>query len=146
MKGHPTLNDRVRIERRADRVASDGHTWDELNERWLETAEDFDPSDDVAGDGAGNTKSDFVRIGPAVIRCEVRELDGGERVQAAKLQGTSTCLVLLRVSSLVGTVTTDDRLVQLLAAGAERVLNIRHAPPQDRGGYRTLLCDDGGVT
>jgi len=146
MKGRPPLRDRVRVERRAERIASDGQTWNELDARWLEEVDDFDPSDDLPGDGAGNMLDNFVRIGPPDIRCDVRELEGGEVVQAGKLQGTSTCVVMLRVSGFVKMLGTDDRFIQLMPGGGERVLNIKHAPPPGRSEYRSFLCEDGVAT
>jgi hypothetical protein len=145
-KANPPLRDRVRIERRTDLTGSVAEAWEEIEERWLELVDDFDPSDDLPGDGAGNTKGEFRRVGPAFVRCEVRELEGGETVLAAKLQGTSTCLVSMRTSALVNAITTDERLVQIMPGGIERILNIRHAPIAGRGEYRVFMCEDGVAT
>lgn len=140
-----TLRDRVRFERRGVLTTSDGRTWDEIGERWLETADDWDPSDDAPGDGAGNTQGDFQQFGPT-MRAQVNELRGGESVIAAKLQGTSLCYVVVRSSRFTRQITADDRIVQLLPGGGERVLNIRNAPTTRGGGFISMLCEDGVAT
>ena len=146
MKG-PRLLDRVRVERRADIVGGgSSETWDEAGESWKQNDDDYDPSDDPPGDGFGNRQREFVRIGPAQISAEIRELDGGETVLAGRLQGRGTCLVLVRVSPFTRTITSDDRLVVLGGpkGAPPRILDIRHAPrSQTRGGYLSLTCEDG---
>lgn len=137
-----TLRDRIRFERRGVLTTSDGRTWDQIEERWIEEADDWDPSDDAPGDGAGNTQDDFKQYGPDT-RAQVTEVRGGETVIAAKLQGTSLCYVAVRSTRHTREITTNDRIVQLLPGGVQRILNIRHAPPPGAGMFITFLCEDG---
>lgn len=97
----------------------------------------------TASDGAGNVMGGWERIGPAVNRAQINELRGDETVLAAKLQGHALCVVVIRASELSRSLTTDDRIVQLIGATGERVLNIRHAPQIERGLFRSLICEDG---
>lgn len=137
------LRDRVRLEVRSVPVNGDARNWEDIGERWLELAEDWNPDDDAPGDGAGNTQGEFRRVGPAFLRCEVTEIDGGEQVLAARAEGTSTVYVMLRASRFVNAITTDDVLVQILPGNIERRLNVRYAPPPGKNEYRTFQCEQG---
>lgn len=136
-----TLRDRIRFERRGVLTASDGRTWDDIEDKWLEDAETWDAGD-APGDAGGNTQGDFRQFGPT-MRALVNELNGGESVVAAKLQGHSVCYVVVRSSRFTREITADDRIVQTLPGGVERVLNIRHAPPPGKGSTIAFLCEDG---
>lgn len=93
---------------------------------------------ETTDDGAGNRLTEWRHVGD--FRAQIRELRGDETVQAAKLQGRGTCLVILRSSTVTRSITTDDRIIDL---SCDRSLNVRHAPPPGRSGYITLLCEDG---
>lgn len=145
----PPLLDRVRIERRASIVEADVPlNWDSGEQI------EFDDGDGIAweeaelgaGDGAGNALDEFRRVGPGYIHAQVNEIGGDESVTAEKLTGQATCIVIVRSTLFTRTITTDDRIVQILPGGGERVLNVRRAPPPGSDLYRFLLCEDGVAT
>lgn len=128
------LADRVRLERQGLSVET-APTWDDTEQTW-EQPDDWEPD---VGDNAGNVITDWFPVGNT-LRCEIRELGGDEVVQAGKLEGRGTCVVIVRSSRVTRSITTDDRLIDL---ATNRVLNVRHAPPPGRGQYIGITCEYG---
>lgn len=144
------LTNRVRIERRGDLVTSDAVEWDEGGDVENDDGGSVDFVEAGPGDGYGNASGDWRRIGPAQsLRCEIRELRLGadEAVISEKLQGVQPCLVMIRNSRFARSIRVEDRIVELLDGGGERVINIRTAPPPGRNDrYITLFCESGVAT
>lgn len=143
------LADRVRVERRASLITEgDAVLWPDGSEIENADGSTVDYDGQTQGDGAGNFEADFRRIGPPFLSVEIRELrDGSEAVLAAKLTGVAPCLVIARVSNFTRQITTNDRFVELIPNGGERVLNIRTAtPPGRRGAFITFMCEAGVAT
>ena len=112
----PTLNDRVRLERRV-----------------------------IADDGYGNERGDWAVVpGCAVLRAAVTEyvIGGGETVQAAKLQGQALAECWLRVSHITKAIKPEDRLINL---ADDTVLNIRHVNTPERDARYLRIVVQRGV-
>jgi len=142
----PNLNDRVRVERRGDLIdQNEVILWDEGDELEHDDDTPIQTDEETIGDGAGNFEGDWVGIGPAVLRCELKQMDFGsdEQVIAGKLRGVERCTVTVRVSRFTRSITTDDRF---RVPGTDRVLNIRHAPPPARSNFMTFNCEAGVAT
>jgi hypothetical protein len=142
----PNLNDRVRVERRADLIdANEDILWDEGDTLEHDDETPIQSDEETIGDGAGNFEGDWVGIGPAVLRCEITELGfgSGEEVIAGKLRGVENCTVEVRVSKFTRQLTTDDRF---RIPNSDRVLNIRHAPPPGRTNFIKFTCEAGVAT
>lgn len=145
------LTDRVRVERRgAITENSDVVQFDEGDAVEFETNDPVEFAGGDPGDGYGNAEDTWGRIGPAApLRCEIRELraGAGEVVEAEKLAGLQPCLVLIRNSAFARSIRVEDRLVEYLNGGGERILNIRAAyPPTRDARFITLLCESGVAT
>ncbi|HWA22325.1 MAG TPA: head-tail adaptor protein [Caulobacterales bacterium] len=113
----PTLNDRVRIERRFE----------------------------AAGDVYGNPLTDWAVVpGCNKLRAAITEfvLGAGETVLAAKLEGHALQEVWLRSSSITRAITPNDRLIDLANDG---VLNIRHVKQPARADTHIRLIVERGV-
>ncbi len=142
----PNLNDRVRVERRRD---VDGGvepiSWDEGDPLQFDDQNPIETDDDTIGDGAGNYAGAWQGIGPAVLRCEIIEIDfgSGEEAVATKLRNLQRCTVEVRVSEFTRSITTDDRFRVI---GTDRVLNVRHAPPPGRSNFIRFTCEAGVAT
>lgn len=142
----PNLNDRVSVERRSDLIdAHEDIQWDDGDELEQDDETPVQTDEETIGDGAGNFEGDWVGIGPAVLRCELKQMEFGseEAMVAGKLRGVERCTVTVRVSKFTRSITTEDRF---RVPGADRVLNIRHAPPPGRSNFMTFTCEAGVAT
>jgi len=142
----PNLNDRVRVERRRDLIdAHEELLWDEGDTLEFDEEIPIQSDEETIGDDAGNFEGDWIGIGPAVLRCEIKEqsFGSGEELIAGKLRGVEMCTVEVRVSKFTRAITTDDRF---RIANTDRVLNVRYAPPPGRTNFIRFTCEAGVTT
>lgn len=94
-------------------------------------------------DGAGNEESGAWL--PQFTRSAYIALSkGGESVMAARLQGTSPALIVVRFDSSSRQITPDWRAVELHGDGRETVYAIRQAQDMERQRrWMTILCESG---
>lgn len=129
---HP-LNDRVRIERRVTEIG--GATFSDDSTFSDSTAFGASP----VQDGYGNTLGDWASLGD--FRATIRDLNGGEVYQGAKLTGRGAVEVILRSSGVTRGLRADDVIVDR-RSGAR--LNVRHAQEQGRNrDYVVATCERG---
>ncbi len=93
-------------------------------------------------DGAGNTATGWANLGP-VLHATIADTGGGEAVIAAKLQGRQVCTVEVRVSPLLRTINTTDRIFDITN---QRALKIRQLPAIPRAGFVKIICEAGVAT
>lgn len=131
----PPLNDRVEIVRRATEIG--GATFSDDTTFSDATAFGSTPIQD----GYGNTLGGWESLG--VFRATIRDINGGEGVQAAKLAGTGAVEVFLRASGVTRGLRADDVIVDR-RTGAR--LNVRYAQEQGRNrDYVVATCERGGA-
>lgn len=130
-----SLNDRVRIERRATEIGGGPFS------------DDTTFSDGAAfgaaqiNDGYGNTLGGWISLGD--FRATIRDVNGGEIMAASKLSGRGAVEVFLRASGVTRNLRADDVIVER-RTGAR--LNVRHVQEQGRNrDYVVATCERGGA-
>lgn len=130
---NPSLNDRIRVERRAD--ASDGQPYSDGQPHSDNTLFGAVAIDDLHGNFTAGWRA-LINL-----RATIEELRGGESIQAAKLAGKGLVKIRIRSSPQSRSIRPEDRIIN---RSTGITYNIRHIEDSGRNNdFLTILCERG---